>query len=141
MGIVVILSLGIGLVQIELAPQWLRLPLAAFLGGLTLSALGLLWAYPVQASLLNQLIVGRSRRTHWIPLCCTMVAYCLALLAFVFGCWATLGLASVAYQSPDDSSTSAEEQGMGSADQLGEPQAFIHDAQENTILLFAMPRS
>ncbi|NYT61247.1 hypothetical protein H0A66_02750 [Alcaligenaceae bacterium] len=135
MGIVAVLSLGVGIVQLELAPQWLRLPLAAFLGGLTLSALGLLWAYPVQASLLNQLVLGRARRTHWIPLFCTMVAYSLALLAFVFGCWATLGLASLAYQNSADG-PGADDQGVELIEQSGEPLAFIYDAAENTLRPF-----
>lgn len=74
LGVIATLSVGMGVITTDLAPQWLRLPLAAFLGGLTLAALGLLWSYPTQASLLNQLIAGRTRRTHWIPLFCTMVA-------------------------------------------------------------------
>lgn len=140
MGVVVILLLGIGIVHIELPPEWLRLPMAAFLGGLALSALGLLWAYPVQASLLNQLVLGRPRRTHWIPLFCTMVAYGLALLAFVLGSWATLGLASLAYQSFGDTN-SANEQGIAPSEQSGEPQEFIYEAQKNTIRFSMMLRS
>ena len=126
------LLFGLGIVQVGLSPEWLRLPLAIFLGGLVLSALGLLWTYPVQASLMYQLAAGRRRRTHWIPLFCTMVAYTLSLLAFVFGCWFTLSLGNLVYQNADDDSSS-EDQGAAPFDQLGEVQEFIYDAEEKTV--------
>ncbi|SHG76729.1 hypothetical protein [Pollutimonas bauzanensis] len=138
MGVLAILSFGMGLIQTDLAPQWLRLPLAIFLAGLVLSALGLLWSYPLQASLLNQLVSGHARRTHWIPLFCTMVAYSLSLLAFVCGCWFTLGLASMAYQAGDDAASS-EDQGVAPSDQLGEEQEFIYDAREKTVRFSGAP--
>ncbi|RTZ41110.1 hypothetical protein EKL30_15620 [Candidimonas sp. SYP-B2681] len=101
-GVVAILAFGVGIVPIDLAPPWLRVPLAAFLGGLVLAALGLLWSYSVQASLFNQSLAGRRRRTHWIPMFFTILAYSFSLLAFVCGCWFTLNLASMVYLSSED---------------------------------------
>lgn len=135
LGVIATLSVGMGVITTDLAPQWLRLPLAAFLGGLTLAALGLLWSYPTQASLLNQLIAGRTRRTHWIPLFCTMVAYSLALLAFVFGCWLLLGLVSIVYQAPE-STSSEDDMELAPFEQFGEAQEFTYDGKENTVQFF-----
>ncbi|HUG57404.1 MAG TPA: hypothetical protein VL002_04125 [Candidimonas sp.] len=135
MGVVAVLLFGTGIIQVDLAPVWMRLPLAAFLGGLTFAALGLLWAYPAQASLLNQLVTGRSRRTHWIPLFCTMVAYSLALFAFAAGSWLLLGLVGAVYQSPGNAS-SDDEQGIAPSDQSGEARDFIFEANENTVRFF-----
>lgn len=135
LGVIATLLVGMGVIPTDLAPQWLRLPLAAFLAGLTLAALGLLWSYPTQASLLNQLITRRSRRTHWIPLFCTMVAYSLALFAFVCGCWLVLGLVSMVYQGPDTTS-SDDDLGMAPFEQFGEAQDFTYDGKENTIQFF-----
>jgi hypothetical protein len=100
LGVAAMLLFSVGIVPMDLAPQWLRMPMAAFLGGMALCALGLLWSYPVQASLLNQLISGRARKTHWVPLLLAMLAYSFSLLAFIVGCWFTLGLASIVYQGP-----------------------------------------
>ena len=86
-----------GFVQIDLDPSWLRVPLAAFLAGLALCALGLLWTYPAQASLFAQAYAERARRGHWIPLFCVMLAYTLSLLAFVLGCWIIQGVAGFTY--------------------------------------------
>ncbi|MFW7342836.1 hypothetical protein V0R37_15005 [Pollutimonas sp. H1-120] len=99
LGVLLLLSCSLGIVQIDLDPQWLRFPLAAFLAGLALSALGLLWSYPVQSSLLHQLITGKPRRGHWLPLFCSLVAYSLSLLAFIAGCWFTQSLAALAYSA------------------------------------------
>src|SRR3546814_10579464 len=85
LGVLLLLSCSLGIVQIDLDPQWLRFPLAAFLAGLALAALGLLWSYPVQSSLLHQLISGKPRRGHWLPLFCSLAAYSLGLLAFIAG--------------------------------------------------------
>src|SRR5690606_18573747 len=98
LGVLLVLSCSIGLVEFGLAPQWLRLPLAAFLAGLALCALGLLWSYPAQSSLLDQVSSGRLvRRMHWLPLFCTILAYSLSLIAFALGCWFTQTLASFTY--------------------------------------------
>ncbi len=139
LGIAAILSLGV--FQLGVAPQWLRLPLAAFLGGLVLAALGLLWSYSAQISLLNQAISGRARRWHWIPLFCTMLAYSLSLLAFVCGCWLTLGLAGAVYQNTDDDASLDDESPSAEPfDQRGEGQDFIYNAQEKTIRFFGASR-
>ncbi|MGB6103685.1 MAG: hypothetical protein WBF88_07525 [Pusillimonas sp.] len=97
LGVLLVLSCSVGVIEIGLAPQWLRLPLAAFLAGLALCAIGLLWSYSAQSCLLNQLTTGRTRRGHWLPLFCTMLAYGLSLIAFALGCWFMQALAGVAY--------------------------------------------
>ncbi|HWK70061.1 hypothetical protein [Pollutimonas sp. M17] len=97
LGVLLLLCWSLGIVQIDLDPQWLRFPMAAFLAGLALAALGLLWSYPVQSSLLHQLLTGRPRRSHWLPLFCTLVAYSLSLLAFIAACWFTQSLAVLTY--------------------------------------------
>ncbi|PLC49430.1 hypothetical protein CR159_12555 [Pollutimonas subterranea] len=132
MGVVVILAFGLDIIQVDLAPQWLRLPMAAFLAGMVLSALGLLWTYPALASLLNQLVSGRARRTHWLPLSCTMIAYALSLFAFVCGCWITLGLGHLAYQNAEQ--TSSMQDGYGeSFDQSAEEQELLHDVGQRAV--------
>ncbi len=87
LGVLLILLCSAGAFDIDLDAQWLRLPFAAFLGGLALCALGLLWTYPAQSSLAHQLAAGRARRSHWLPMACTLIAYTLSLLAFLAGCW------------------------------------------------------
>src|SRR5690606_41475616 len=71
------LPISAGIIEVSLDPGWLRMPLAGFLAGLSLVALGLLWVYPVQTSLLSQLAAGRPRRSHWLPLACVLIAYTL----------------------------------------------------------------
>src|SRR5690606_36138554 len=97
LGILVVLASSASVIPIELEAQWPRLPLGAFLGGLALVTLGLLWTYPVQSSLITQLVTGRVRKTHWIPLACVLIAYTLSLLAFAMGCWMLQGMFSVSY--------------------------------------------
>src|SRR5690554_657102 len=92
LGILLVLACSAGIIEVSLDPGWLRMPLAGFLAGLSLVALGLLWVYPVQTSLLSQLLAGRPRRTHWLPLACVLIAYTLSLLAFVFSSWVTQGM-------------------------------------------------
>ena len=87
LGVLLILLCSAGLLDTDLDAQWLRLPFSAFLGGLALCALGLLWTYPAQSGLIHQLASGRARRSHWVPMACTLVAYTLSLLAFLAGCW------------------------------------------------------
>lgn len=129
LGVVVILFFGLGIIQADLAPQWLRLPLAAFLAGLVLSALGLLWTYPAHASLINQLVSGRVRRTHWIPLSCTIIAYTLSLLAFVGGCWITLGLGHLAYLNAEQTSSMEEGEAEPFHQSADEPKFHYDDSQ------------
>lgn len=99
LALLLLMACAMGIIDVDLAAHWMRLPVTIFLAGLALATLGLLWSYPVQASLLNQLAEGRPRRGHWIPLICAMTAYGLSLLAFVLGCWLTLGLAGFVYQN------------------------------------------
>lgn len=87
LGLATVFACGTGVIAVDLAAVWLRFPMAVFLAGLALAVLGLLWSYPVQGSLLYQAIHGRARRTHWIPLFCTLLAYAFSLLAFCIGCW------------------------------------------------------
>lgn len=99
LGILLVLSCSIGIVEFDLAPQWLRLPLTAFLAGLALCALGLLWSYPAQSSLFHQALQGRPRRGHWLPAFCATLAYSLSLFAFALGCWFTHTLATFTYMN------------------------------------------
>src|SRR3546814_18056406 len=55
LGVLVLLFWSLGFVQIDLDPQWLSFPLAAFLAGLALAAQGRVWSFPVQSSFLPQL--------------------------------------------------------------------------------------
>ena len=134
LGVVAMLFFGLGVIEIDLAPQWLRLPLGAFLGGLVLSALGLLWTYPAQASLINQSITGRVRRSHWIPLSCTMIAYTLSLLAFVAGCWITLGVGHLAYLNAEQTLSMQDEYGEPLDQSAGE--ADVHTSTSNRAIRF-----
>ncbi|HEY9459615.1 MAG TPA: hypothetical protein VIR04_02310 [Paralcaligenes sp.] len=108
-GALLIVACSIGVVQVDLSPYLLRLPLASFMAGLALCGLGLLWSYLVQSSLFNQLLEGRARRTHWVPMFCAMIAYSLSMAAFVMGCWFTLNLAAAIDQNGDYSQSSHEE--------------------------------
>lgn len=92
LGVLLVLLCSAGIVELGLSPEWLRMPLSAFLAGIALAALGLLWVYPVQTSLLAQLLSGRTRKTHWVPLACVLIAYTLSLVAFVMGCWVSQGM-------------------------------------------------
>lgn len=100
LGVALTLFAAMGTIPTNLAPQLFRMPLAAFLGGLALCGVGLLWGFLAQASLFGQLIEGRRKRTHWVPLACALLAYGLSLLVFVVGCWFTLGLANLSYYYP-----------------------------------------
>jgi hypothetical protein len=107
-GILVVLLASVGVVDTGISPYLLRLPLAAFLAGVALCGVGLLWSYLVQASLFSQLLNGRSRRTHWVPMFCVMIAYSLSLVAFLIGCWFTLNLSAWAYHASSYSQPSEE---------------------------------
>ena len=87
LGVAVTMLCSMGAIDLGLASAWYRFPLALFLGGLGLAALGLLWSYLLQSSLIHQVMTGKLRRTHWVPLTCTLIAYILSLLAFASGCW------------------------------------------------------
>lgn len=117
-GALLIVVCSMGIVQVDLSPYLLRLPLAAFMAGLALCGLGLLWSYLVQTSLFNQLLAGRARRTHWVPMFCAMVAYSLSMAAFVMGCWFTLNLAAAVDQNGDYPQSSRGD-GASPSDQSG----------------------
>ncbi|TAM85801.1 MAG: hypothetical protein EPN41_11390 [Candidimonas sp.] len=106
LGVLFSLSAAIGVVDTNLAPGLYRAPVATFIAGLVFCGVGLLWSYLVQTLLFGQLVEGRHRRTHWVPLACTLLSYGLSLALFVAGCWYTLHLAEVASQNPGYSSQS-----------------------------------
>lgn len=87
LGVLLTLAFSLGMTA-SASPVWFRLPLAAFLCGLALAGLGLLWSCPAQTSLVYQLARGYKSRGHWVPLFCTLLAYALSLVAFILGCWA-----------------------------------------------------
>jgi hypothetical protein len=130
LGVLLILVCATGMVQTDLVAGWLRLPMAAFLAGLVLCGLGLLWSYLVLASLFAQMVRGQTRRTHWIPLFCAMVAYSLSMVAFVAGCWFTLGL-SIFSQHFSESNSPSEE--ATPEDQSEDGQGYIHDGTGKTV--------
>lgn len=86
LGVMLTLVFSLG-VATEASSVWFRLPLAAFLSGLALAGLGLLWSCPAQTSLAWQVSRGYKNRGHWVPLFCTLLAYALSLVAFIMGCW------------------------------------------------------
>src|SRR5690606_17859541 len=87
LGLLLVFSCSIGVIEIGLPTMWLRFPLVSFLGGMALAGLGLMWSYSVQVSLIHQAMIGTLRRTHWVPLACTTIAYMLSLFGFLAGCW------------------------------------------------------
>ncbi|NYT83440.1 hypothetical protein H0A70_18320 [Alcaligenaceae bacterium] len=97
LGVLLLVFCSLGIFESAIELQWLRWPLAAYLAGLTLAALGLLWTYPALASLLGQAVSGRVRRTHWLPMFCIMLAYGLSMMAFVAACWFTFSVGGFFY--------------------------------------------
>ncbi|NYT77925.1 hypothetical protein H0A71_13045 [Alcaligenaceae bacterium] len=91
LGLLLTIMLSMG-VTMEVSAVWYRLPLAAYLSGLALAGLGLLWSCPAQTSLLYQLSRSYKTRGHWVPLFCTLLAYALSMIVFVMGCWALQSL-------------------------------------------------
>jgi hypothetical protein len=110
LGLLFVVCCALGIISTDFSPGWLRLPLLAFSGGVLFSGLALLWAYLAQVSLHNQAIAGYTRRTHWVPLTCTIVAYCLGLACFLAGCWLLVYAASVNYQSSNTDDPSASDE-------------------------------
>src|SRR5690606_16678162 len=97
LGVMLIVFCALGIIETSVELQWLRWPLAADLGGMTLAALGLLWTYPALSSLLNQAVANRSRRAHWVPVLLIMLAYGASMMAFVIGCWFTFSVVGFFY--------------------------------------------
>src|SRR5690606_23138233 len=87
LGLALVLGCALGIIETDLPIQYLKLPAAAFLCGLALAGLGLLWAFITQLSLERQWVDVRRKKTHWLPLFCTVLSYCLSMLAFAVGCW------------------------------------------------------
>jgi len=97
LGVLLILLSVVGVFELDAYPHWLSFPLAGFLGGLAMAALGLLWSCAVHSSYLGQMAQGRRGRSHWLPLFLTLIAYSLSLVAFIGGCWAFPCLAVLAH--------------------------------------------
>lgn len=101
LGLLLVMLCALGVISTEFSPEWLRFPLLAFSSGVLLCGLSLLWAYLAQVSLFSQSVAGYARRTHWIPLTCMIIAYCLSLAAFLIGCWLIVYLAGASYQASE----------------------------------------
>lgn len=92
-GVLLIVLCSVGVIPAEVPPYLLRMPLVAFLSGLALGGLGLLWVYMVQASLAMR-PQGR-RRHHWIPVVCVLGSYCASMAMFAVGCWLIVSMGSL----------------------------------------------
>ncbi|MDX3895792.1 MAG: hypothetical protein QHC66_13830 [Pusillimonas sp.] len=94
-GVLLVVLCALGIVPTEVPAYFLRMPLLAFLCGLALAGLGLLWVYMAQASLGLRARDGR-RRPHWIPVLCVLGSYCVSMVTFAVGCWLLVGMGSLA---------------------------------------------
>lgn len=92
-GVLLVVLCGLGILPTEVPSYLLRMPLVAFLCGLALAGLGLLWVYMAQASLFMR-SNGR-RRYHWIPVMFVLGSYCFSMAAFAAGCWLLVGMGSL----------------------------------------------
>src|SRR5690606_24384086 len=103
-GVMLVVLCALGVLPTEVPAYFLRMPLLAFLCGLALAGLGLLWVYMAQASLGLRRRDGR-RRPHWIPVLCALASYCVSMVMFAVGCWLLVGMGSLANDdwSYDDS--------------------------------------
>lgn len=97
LGVALLFFVALGLFPSVFSPAWLRLPLALFLAGMMLALLGLFWAGMLRLTITRQQMSGHARRTHWIPALFAMISYSFAFIAFAAGCWAFLGVASLAH--------------------------------------------
>ena len=95
MGVLLVVLCALGIVPTEVPSYFLRMPLIAFLCGLALAGLGLLWVYMAQASLAVRSQGGR-RRHHWVPVVCVLGSYCVSMVMFAVGCWLLVGMGSLA---------------------------------------------
>ena len=93
MGVLLIVLCALGILPTEVPSYLLRMPLVAFLCGLALGGLGLLWVYMVQASLVLR-PRGR-RRHHWVPVICVLGSYCISMVMFAVGCWLLVSMGSL----------------------------------------------
>jgi len=94
-GVLLVVLCALAILPIEVPAYLLRMPLVAFLCGLALAGLGLLWVYMVQASLGSRIRNGQ-RRPHWVPVLCVLASYCVSMVMFAAGCWLLLGMGSLA---------------------------------------------
>lgn len=101
LGLVLVFGLALDLMPLSLQAFWLRLPMALFLAGLALGAVGLLWSGLAQAAIQEQTRGGQLRRLHWVPALLAIASHALALLAFAAGCWALLGLTSLSQMADE----------------------------------------
>jgi len=134
LGVLLTLFCAVGVFQTNVAPDLFRMPLALFIGGLCLCGVGLLWSYLVQTCLFSQLIEGRHRRTHWVPMVCTMLAYSLSLIVFAVGCWYALGLANLAYHDSAYSQSYDQDDGPSSFDQSDQSFMYQGAATQGVVL-------
>lgn len=132
-GALLIVVCSIGIIQTDLSPYLLRLPLAAFIAGLALCGLGLLWSYLVQTSLFSQLLAGRARRTHWVPMFCALVAYSLSIGAFMMGCWFTVNLAAIVDVNADHSPANNGDE-ISPSDQSDRSVEFVPDPGKKSVI-------
>lgn len=93
MGVLLVVLCALGIVPTEVPSYFLRMPLIAFLCGLALAGLGLLWVYMAQASL--GLRPSGRRRHHWVPVLCVLGSYCVSMAVFAAGCWLLVGMGSL----------------------------------------------
>src|SRR5690606_22761553 len=93
-GVLLIALSALGVIPTEVPSYLLRLPLIAFLCGLALTGLGVLWVYMVQASRL--LRAPARRRHHWLPAIRVLGCYCASMAVFIVGCWILVGMGGLA---------------------------------------------
>lgn len=136
LGLLLVMLCALGLISTEFSPEWLRFPLLAFSSGVLLCGLSLLWAYLAQVSLFNQSVAGYARRTHWVPLTCMIIGYCLSLAAFLVGCWLIVYLAGASYQATEaDAANSSNE--VLPYSQSGDANSFIYTGKEHKVHFLA----
>ncbi len=95
-GVLLVVLCALAILPVEVPAYLLRMPLVAFLCGLALAGLGLLWVYMAQASLGSSRVRNGQRRPHWVPVLCVLASYCVSMVMFAAGCWLLLGMGSLA---------------------------------------------
>ena len=95
LAVMLVVLCALGILPTEVPSYYLRMPLLAFLSGLALAGLGLLWVYMAQASL-GVAHAGSRRRYHWLPVICVLACYCVSLVMFSAGCWLLVNIGSLA---------------------------------------------
>lgn len=90
--VLILVAFSLGVVGGDVDPPDLQEPIAAYAAGLAFCAIGMLFSYLTHFSLFRQIAAGRARRTHWIPMLITVLAYLLGVAAFVMGCWSAVSV-------------------------------------------------